>query len=49
MKTPFYRKKGHVGMEELKKLTGKQIIDYFTNKIVEERNIPKFQSCWHGK
>ncbi len=41
MKTPFYRKKGRVGMEGLEKLTGKQIIDYFTNKIAEERNIPK--------
>jgi hypothetical protein len=28
-------------MEGLEKLTGKQIIDYFTNKIAEERNIPK--------
>lgn len=28
-------------MEGLEKLTGKQIIDYFTNKMAEERNIPK--------
>lgn len=28
-------------MEGLEKLTGKQIIDYFTNKIAKERNIPK--------
>lgn len=35
------QQKGRVGMEGLEKLTGKQIIDYFTNKIAEERNIPK--------
>lgn len=28
-------------MEGLEKLTGKQVVDYFTNKIAEERNIPK--------
>lgn len=28
-------------MKGLEKLTGKQIVDYFTNKIAEERNIPK--------
>ena len=28
-------------MEGLEKLTGKQIFDYFTNKIAEERGIPK--------
>lgn len=28
-------------MEGLEKLTGKQVVDYFTNKITEERNIPK--------
>mgnify|MGYP006979423809 CR=1 FL=1 len=33
--------KGGVRMEGLEKLTGKQVVDYFTNKIAEERNIPK--------
>lgn len=28
-------------MEGLEKLAGKQVVDYFTNKIAEERNIPK--------
>lgn len=35
------QRKGRVGMEGLEKLAGKQIVDYFTNKIAEERNIPK--------
>jgi hypothetical protein len=32
---------GSARMEGLEKFTGKQIIDYFTNKIAEKRNISK--------